>query len=138
MIHTLKQGWCNEPLFGCEDMICDDHFLTSSCVKGRKFLIMDAMFSITDNSVSKEFWLALKCIFNVPDPDVLPCFPFCPNIACGQAVNIYFAYTKSDAPYLDIGSYDIPYLCYNNNSSTIQLEFKFQVRLICSLILTLV
>ena len=41
----------------------EDH-LTSSCVEKREYLLMKAMFSIKDNSISEDCWLAFKCMFD--------------------------------------------------------------------------
>ncbi|CAF1586291.1 unnamed protein product, partial [Adineta steineri] len=50
----------NEPTLECEDKICKESFLTSSCAEKRKVLLMKAMFSIKDNSTSEQCWFGIK------------------------------------------------------------------------------
>jgi hypothetical protein len=54
----------NQPIFGCEDRICKEKSLTSSCVNKRKYLLMKSILSVKDNLTSEDCWFAIKCMFD--------------------------------------------------------------------------
>ncbi|CAF0733292.1 unnamed protein product [Adineta steineri] len=124
----------NQPTFQCEDISCTHTVtLTSSCVEQRTKLLIDALYSIKDNSISDKCWLIFKCITRMPNPNVPVCDnlhedemsntiieQICPYMVFIPAVpvlfnDIYFAYTKYDLQSLSEGRIRFPYICYNTS-----------------------
>lgn len=117
---------CNlgSPTFMCDDLKCDSTHLTSSCLSDRRQLLLEAMFSMKNESVSEECWSTLKCIFYVRSSE------FCEENSCSKIIedscpdmlyfpnipvlfgNIYLAFNKINSTNEDIG---LLYICYNNS-----------------------
>jgi hypothetical protein len=107
--------------------------LTSSCVQQRKKLLIDALFSIKDASASDECWAAFKCIITMPTQNDPMCHDLCKDETCVTIIeqecppmvfipavsvlftDIYFAYSKKDAKYLNRWYIWQPYICYNTS-----------------------
>ncbi|CAF3237514.1 unnamed protein product [Rotaria sp. Silwood2] len=130
-----KFNKCNtdKPSFECEDITCRHTFLTNSCVVPRQRLLVNAIYSITNNSVSQQCWSAFKCVLNVPDSEKPFCKNVCETAACLEIINntcpdmfhfpnvpvlfghAYFAHTKNDSLFFTRGGSVAPYLCYRNS-----------------------
>ncbi|CAF1517044.1 unnamed protein product [Adineta ricciae] len=125
-------SWLNiAPLIGYEDTKCNNGPLTSSCSPGRNTHLLEARYSIKDNSTSDNCWLALKCLFQIPDSI---CKYFCSLNECIEIIedkcplmfyfptipilfsNIYFAYEKTDMKTFLNDQFPNSYICYENNS----------------------
>ncbi len=124
----------NELPFGCESMTCKRTPLTNSCVEKRVDLLMEMMYSIKDNSVSKDCWTAFKCLIKFSDSEYSFCNNLCKQNACIEIVNktcpnvlyfpnvpvlfgdIYFIYTKNDLFQYLTSSSDVSFnICYNKS-----------------------
>ncbi|UJR17513.1 hypothetical protein I4U23_004408 [Adineta vaga] len=127
-----------EPVFGWEDAKCKTTFLTSSCELLRSSHLIDAIFSIKDNSISNKCWFAFKCYFGLPSSEYpkvnddtirKKCIStirkecshvlYVPNIPLLFG-HIYTAYKKDD----ELNSWDLllPYLCSNKSFHDGSLE----------------
>jgi hypothetical protein len=115
----------NRPTVACEDRICKENSLTSSCNNKRNYLLIKSLFSLEDKTISEECWFAIKCIFNelsckddlrlktfidtCPEMFYIPNYP----IVFGHT---YIAVKKSDLnQILNGGSFPL-YICYNHYS----------------------
>ncbi|CAF1223530.1 unnamed protein product [Adineta ricciae] len=128
--HLAERG-NYEPVFGYEDTRCQRTFLTSSCLEERRYLLVQSMFSIKDDSISDKCWSAFKCYFALPNPTyptitkeiidtecVLTLQQACPDMLDIPNTPVFFgyiytAYKKNDPPYVD--NYILPYLCSNKS-----------------------
>ncbi|CAF3711613.1 unnamed protein product [Rotaria socialis] len=50
------------PSFEVDDRTCSFSFLTSSCVGTRNDLLLEAMYSVKDSSISEQCWFAFRCV----------------------------------------------------------------------------
>ncbi|CAM4873275.1 unnamed protein product [Rotaria socialis] len=132
---TYRKGRCvkDVPLFECEDMSCEGTFLTTSCVEGRANLLLAAIFSTRDDSISKQCWSTLKCMMEIPHPESQFCDKSCYMFSCGEIINdscpdmlyipnsplffgdMFVALTKNDLLALAGGFLSTLAICYNNS-----------------------
>ena len=75
LVQSIPFATCpkKEPAFGCEDVICNQSFMSSSCLTQHLILLMKAMYSVKENSTNEECWSAFKCILGIPDAE----YPLC-------------------------------------------------------------
>ncbi|CAF3543872.1 unnamed protein product [Rotaria sp. Silwood1] len=69
ILMNIEQNYkCNRdiPSFKYEEKICQYTFMTSSCVHQRKILLLKAIYSTKDDSISEQCWSAFKCLLEVP------------------------------------------------------------------------
>ena len=110
----------------CDDMICITNFVNPSCHRNHQSLILMAIDSNENGSLSNNCSLAFACI-------LMPfmCTKFCQKSQCIQIVqdhcpeaflfpdipilfgNIYFGYMKKDFIHPNGPSLIEPYICYN-------------------------
>jgi len=123
----------SQPLFDCEEIICREIVLTSSCVHEREILLIKALYSMKDESLSDECWSTFKCLTGMPDAADYRCIDYCENNAyesiiakhCSNMIfipsapvlfrEIYFAYAKNDSQRINCSTHLFPYICYNNS-----------------------
>ena len=111
---------------GCDDIICSTNFINPSCHRNYQSLILMAIDSNENGSLSNNCSLALACLLKP-----FMCTKFCQKSQCIQIVhdycpeaflfpnipilfgNIYFGYIKNDFIYSRDPSLIEPYICYN-------------------------
>ena len=121
------------PSLSCEDLTCVSTFLTPSCTQQRTDLLLNAIYSSNDRSVSEPCWSAFRCIVNAPNPNRELCDEHCAGRSCLEVVRdtcpemilmpnipvlfgeIYLAYTKNESEYLVGMGQRLVYLCYHNS-----------------------
>ncbi|CAF3921450.1 unnamed protein product [Rotaria sp. Silwood2] len=124
------------PSFTFEDIRCpkdkgNQNLFTTSCLKQRDHLILQAMFLNESNSISDDCWFAFRCNFGIPDSSHPKCRDICLNRTCKEIINntcpdmffipnapilfghIYLAYTKQAALKAITNSLPPQYVCYN-------------------------
>ncbi|CAF4370898.1 unnamed protein product, partial [Rotaria sp. Silwood2] len=126
---------CNTdiPSFGCEEKICRFRLTTSSCVYQREPLLLKAIYSAKEDSVSEQCWSAFKCLLEVPGSEKPLCTGICEKLACAKIINntcpdmfyipniplffgnIYLAHMKGDSLDLTNMVPTTPYICYSNS-----------------------
>ena len=52
-------------VFGYDDRICRDLFITSSCILMHQNILKESMFSVKQYSVSDKCWMVCKCNFAI-------------------------------------------------------------------------
>jgi hypothetical protein len=121
------------PAFFCEDTTCEYSPSTSSCMRARDDLLIEAMYSNKDSSVSQDCWEALKCTVKAPSSQPLSCRKLCANNTCTKNIKsscpdmlyfptvpvffgeIYFAFRKKNSSYSSINDTGLLYICSNNS-----------------------
>ncbi|CAF1279338.1 unnamed protein product [Adineta steineri] len=122
----------SEPSLKCEDHICKNIPLTSSCSTQRQKRLLEAIFSIKNQNVSDHCWSAFKCII-ISNGLISICNDFCNGENCIEIIknecpdmfyfpavpvlfgHIYLAYEKNDSKIFNNGTFQYPYVCYNNS-----------------------
>ena len=129
---TLPQNdvFEQEPSFRHDDVTCYEAYLTSTCTHQRVELLLNALFSVQDKSVTDDCWFAIKNLTHMPSLKQTICFDdnedermiksTCPNMIYIPSVpvlfhNIYFAYTTADLQMKDLQKLLLPYTCYNDS-----------------------
>jgi hypothetical protein len=83
---TQDKCHTSEPSFKCEDLICKDTPLTSSCIIGRQNLLWETIFSMKTNSTLEECWSATKCLLKLVKSEEEICKNHCANNTCIDTV----------------------------------------------------
>ncbi|CAF3089752.1 unnamed protein product [Rotaria sp. Silwood2] len=122
-----------QTFFECTERTCENLFLTNSCMEKREYLLMMAIYSIKDNSISEQCWAASKCILEIPLSEKISCGKICENRPCKEIINntcpdmfyipnvplffgdIYFAFRKNDLAAMHEEDFLLYYVCPSNS-----------------------
>jgi hypothetical protein len=123
-----------KPLIQCEDQTCQRGYLTSSCVNKRENILIEAIYSSKDSSVSEDCWSAFQCFLTLLNFMYTPCNKPCSQNECIKIVNntcpemiyfpnipilfgdLYFAFEKHNLEYWTHLHNVSFYVCYKKNS----------------------
>ncbi|CAF1557261.1 unnamed protein product, partial [Adineta ricciae] len=108
-----------------EDTICENLLFTRSCSQQRQEFLINKIYSLKNNTISHDCWLASKCLLQILEVDLSKCNFLCRNNQCVMMIentcpemfyipnvpiisdHIYLAYTKYDI----IKGFFHPFIC---------------------------
>ncbi|CAF4809860.1 unnamed protein product [Rotaria magnacalcarata] len=121
------------PSFEVKDSTCSFSFLTYSCIETRKDLLLEAIYSIKDSSISEECWVACRRVMNAYFQDKILWLMICHNNPHIEIINkicpdmfyiphvpflfghIYLVHTRDDSKIFANEYFQPLYLCYTNS-----------------------
>jgi len=117
----------------CDDTVCQDSPLTSSCIRNRYRLLFEDMFISQKNLTNEKCWIAIRCLFRLSYINPTACKQLCQHSSCLESIrmncpsaiffpdvpvlfgSIYFLYIKNDIEYWTNAEL-IPFqLCFNTS-----------------------
>ena len=129
-------GTCHryeQPSIRCEDIVCLNGPVTTSCPDERNNLLREAIYSNENISAIDNCRSAFRCLFNFLDSTNTFCKTFCEQNACQEIIentcpdliyfpnvpilfgNVYSAYVKNDLQWTSNPNTQTRYICYNRS-----------------------
>ncbi|CAF2931593.1 unnamed protein product [Rotaria sp. Silwood2] len=129
----MRKCSINQPSFECEERTCRKMFVTNSCQPEREEQLLRLIYSMNNNSISEQCSSALKCLFEIANPNKTLYIPISMKERCVEIINntcpdmfyipnspllfghIYVAHRKNETIDLLKENKLWYYLCYNHS-----------------------